>query len=242
MAEAVILAGGSGKRLTHFLTRGGPKSMVAVAGAPLLWYLLTWLEREVAVSRIILACGHRVEEIRDFVGDGRDWDKPIALTEEKTRLGRGGAIKNALRDRLETNDEPVVVVNGHIITNLRLAPMIAAHRRSGAKVTLLVSSVHNCWGVVDVDEDQHVVAYREKPVLNEMINVGVYILTPRQDLLLSLPERGDWEDDFLPALAREGKLAAYQDPTCFWATIDNPHDIFDTEERLQEFIRVGLFG
>jgi mannose-1-phosphate guanylyltransferase len=242
MAEAIILAGGSGKRLTHFLTRGGPKSMVSVAGAPLLWYLLTWLESQRTVTRILVACGHRVEEIRDYIGDGRDWKKPIVLIEERSRLGRGGAIKNALRDRLETNEEPVVVINGHIITNLHLDTMIQEHRESGAEVTLLVSQVHNFWGVVHTDEQQRVVSYEEKPIQKELINVGVYVLTPRQDLLLALPERGDWEDEFLPSLARAGKLRAYQDPACFWATIDNPRDIFDTEERLQEFIRAGLFG
>jgi mannose-1-phosphate guanylyltransferase len=216
--------------------------MVSVAGAPLLWYLLTWLESQQAVKRVLLACGHRVEEIREFIGDGREWKKPIVLIEERSRLGRGGAIKNALRDRLETDEEPVVVINGHIITNLHLDPMIHVHRRSGADVTLLVSHVHNSWGVVHVDERQRVVSYEEKPIQPDLINVGVYVLTPRQELLLTLPERGDWEDEFLPMLAQRGKLRAYQDPACFWATIDNPRDIFDTEERLQEFIRAGLFG
>jgi mannose-1-phosphate guanylyltransferase len=199
MAEAIILAGGSGKRLTHFVTRGGPKSMVSVA-------------------------------------------KPIVLVEEKTRLGRGGGIKNALRNRLTADEEPVVVVNGHIITNLQLEPMLKAHRASGAAVTLLVSQVHNMWGVVHMGENDQVAVYEEKPVQPDLINVGVYVLTPQQKLLLRLPERGDWEDDLLPALAKEGKLRAYRDPSSFWATIDNPRDIFDTEERLQEFIRAGLFG
>ncbi len=242
MAEAIILAGGSGKRLTHFLTRGGPKSMVAVAGAPLLWYLLTWLESQQEISRILIACGHRFEDIRDYIGDGREWAKPIVLIEERSRLGRGGGIKNALRNRLIADEEPVVVVNGHIITNLQLAPMLAAHRQSGAAVTLLVSQVRNLWGVVHVSADGHVSAYEEKPIQPDLVNVGVYVLTPDQKLLLRLPERGDWEDNLLPALAAEGRLRAYQDSSCFWATIDNPRDIFDTEERLQEFIRAGLFG
>jgi mannose-1-phosphate guanylyltransferase len=242
MAEAIILAGGSGKRLTHFLTRGGPKSMVTVAGAPLLWYLLTWLESQSCITRILLAVGHRLEDIRDYVADGREWRKPIVLVEEPMRLGRGGAIKNALRNRLDVDQEPVVVVNGDIITNLQLAPMLAHHTRSAAAVTLLVSQVRNCWGVVHVGDNGMVTDYAEKPVQPDLINVGVYILTPHQKMLLRLPERGDWEDDFLPDLAREGQLRTYQDPACFWATIDNPRDIFDTEERLQEFIRAGLFG
>jgi len=242
MAEAIILAGGSGRRLTHYLTRGGPKSMVTVAGAPLLWYLLTWLESQSPITRILLACGHRFEEIRDYISDGREWGKPIVLIEEKTRLGRGGAIKNALRNRLVASEEPVVVINGDIITNLQLEPMITAHRESGAVVTLLISRVRNTWGVVHADDRGWVTSYSEKPLQPDMINVGIYVLTPNQKLLLRLPERGDWEDEFLPALAQEGKLRAYHDPACFWATIDNPRDIYDAEERLQEFIRAGLFG
>jgi NDP-sugar pyrophosphorylase family protein len=120
--------------------------------------------------------------------------------------------------------------------------MIEQHIHSTAAVTLLVSQVRNCWGVVHLGEGGAVTGYAEKPVQRDMINVGVYVLSPQQKLLLRLPERGDWEDDFLPTLAKEGRLRAYQDPACFWATIDNPRDIFDTEERLQEFIRSGLFG
>ncbi len=242
MAEVIILAGGSGRRLTYYFTRGGPKSMVPVAGAPLLWFILSWLESQEVISRILIACGHRFEDIRDYIGDGRDWTKPIVLIEEKTRLGRGGAVKNALRNRLVSDPEPVVVVNGDIVTNLQLAPMIAAHKASQADITVLVTRVHNACGVVYLDDNGQVTAYREKPVQPELINAGVYVLTPSQMLLLRLPERGDWEDEFLPALAQEGKLGAYQDNACFWSTIDNPRDIFDTEERLQEFIRRGLFG
>jgi mannose-1-phosphate guanylyltransferase len=242
MAEAIILAGGSGRRLTHYLTRGGPKSMVTVAGAPLIWYLLTWLESQSAITRVLLAVGHRMEDIRDYIADGREWSKPIVLIEEHSRLGRGGAIKNALRNRLEADEEPVVVINGDIITNLDLAPMITDHKQTGATVTILVSQVRNNWGVVTSADNGWATSYEEKPLQPCLINVGVYVLTPHQKLLLRLPERGDWEDDFLPKIAAEGKLRAYQDASCFWATIDNPRDIFDTEERLQEFIRVGLFG
>lgn len=242
MAEAIILAGGSGKRLTHFFTRGGPKSMVMVAGAPLLWYSLSWLESQPAVTRVLLATGHRLEDIRDYVGDGREWSKPIVLIEENTRLGRGGAVKNALRNRLRADQEPVIVINGDIITNLQLAPMIDRHRESGAAITLLVTQMNNACGVVHIDPEGGVIGYDEKPRQPELINAGIYVLTPTQKLLLRLPERGDWEDEFLPSLAKEGRLSIYRDKGCFWSTIDNPRDIFDTEERLQEYIRAGLFG
>jgi mannose-1-phosphate guanylyltransferase len=213
-----------------------------VAGAPLLWYILAWLDSQPCINRIIIACGPKFEDIRDYISDARVTRKPIHLIDERTRLGRGGAVKNALRSRQMSGLDPVVVINGDIITNMELGTMIEAHQASDKEVTVLVTRVRNAYGVVRTDASGQATCYEEKPLQPELINAGVYVLTPSQKLLLRLPEMGDWEDDLLPALAREGKLGIYEDNSHFWVTIDNPRDIFDAEERLLEFIREGLFG
>ena len=93
--EAIILAGGKAERLGD-AAGGRPKALVDVAGTPLAGYQVARLVRA-GVSRVIVSCaaGQGEEFERELAGLGAE----IAIAEEQERLGRGGGIKFAARQR-----------------------------------------------------------------------------------------------------------------------------------------------
>src|SRR3989344_9543197 len=88
MIEAIVLAGGLGKRMRP-LTEDIPKCLVSVAGKPLLDYQLERL-RKAGIEKIIVACGYKWEKIKQIYGSS------VIYSVEKEPLGTGGAVKKAL--------------------------------------------------------------------------------------------------------------------------------------------------
>jgi D-glycero-alpha-D-manno-heptose 1-phosphate guanylyltransferase len=89
MKQAAILAGGRGTRLSHVF-RDIPKSMVPVAGRPLLEIVVETLAQQ-GIRELVLFTGFQAEQIESYVGDGRRWDISIRYVTEKSPMGTAAA-------------------------------------------------------------------------------------------------------------------------------------------------------
>src|SRR3989344_2000647 len=134
--SAIILAGGKGERLRP-LTNHKPKVMVDVAGKPILLWQIEWLKSH-GITNFVLTVSYKYEVIQDFIGDGSKLGIKVSYSIEDTPLGRGGAIKKALKDPLVSREQNVVVTNGDVVTRFDLSKMMALHEREKALVTLLL--------------------------------------------------------------------------------------------------------
>jgi NDP-sugar pyrophosphorylase family protein len=225
--HAIILAGGKGERLRPY-TEDRPKPMVEVLGVPILAYQLHWLQAQGATD-VVMACGYRHEVIRDYFGTGEKWGLRIAYSVEEQPLGRGGAIKRAY----SLFDQPpplTVATNGDIITNLRLPPLLARHREGNALATVVLTPYVSGYGLVEVNADDHVIAFHEKPTLPYWINAGIYVLS--REAVEMFPDVGDHETTTFPRLAEQRRLAAYRSRD-YWHTVDTVKDLTEVNRELE---------
>ena len=226
---ALILAGGKGERLRP-LTDTLPKPMAPVAGRPILEHQLEWLT-EAGVDSVVFLAGYRWDAIRAHFGDGARHGVRASYSVESSPLGRGGAIK--LGYPLATgDDDPVVVLNGDIITRQPLQEIIDFHRESPARtkgpcVTLMAVPMVSPYGLVDMDESGSVVGFREKVELPHWINGGVYVID--RQVFAEFPDLGDHEVETFPNLAQEGRIAAFRSRS-FWTSIDSFKDLREAED------------
>ncbi len=225
--HAIILAGGRGERLRPF-TEDRPKPMVEVLGVPILAYQLHWLQTQ-GITDVIMACGYRHDVITDYFGTGEKWGLRIAYAVEAEPLGRGGAIRHAYA-QLADAPELVVGTNGDIITNMQLAPMLDRHRESGNLATVVLTPYVSTFGLVDISDDDRVVAFHEKPTLPYWINAGVYLLS--RAAIQRLPEVGDHERTTFPELAAEHRLGAYRS-TAYWRSVDTVKDLSEVSREFE---------
>ena len=114
--KAVILAGGSGKRLKP-LTDELPKALLPIAGKPLLQWQIEWFHHH-GVSSILLSVGYLADKILSYFGDGSRFGVDIDYIVEDEPLGTGGGLKAALYQL--SVDEPIYVSNGDVMTDLDL--------------------------------------------------------------------------------------------------------------------------
>jgi NDP-sugar pyrophosphorylase family protein len=221
--EAIVLAGGKAERLGE-AAGGRPKSLVRVGESPLLAYQVALLVRA-GVDRVIVSCasgqGPLFEE--DLAGLGAE----ILPVEEPEPLGRGGGLRFASAARRDEGD--VYALNGDELVDLDLRALAEQHAASDAAATITVVPLESHLGIVDLDVDDTVLGFREKPRLPHWVSCGVYVLG--EEALARLPERGDHESTTFPALAAERRLRAFRHEG-IWLTVNTPKDLRTAAEHV----------
>lgn len=229
---ALIIAGGEGERLRP-LTSDRPKPMIPVAGKPILEYQIRWLARQ-GVSDVVLLCGYKAEVIQEHFGDGSRFGLRAHYSLEEEPLGRGGALKLGSR-LLPPDEELALALNGDILTNQPLKPLLRYHRRKGATATVMLTRLRSPYGITRQDRAGRIVAFQEKPLLPHWMNAGLYVLAP--EFFRRLPERGDHETTTFPELAAEGKLFGYRS-RAYWRTVDTLKDLTEAAAEVGEMAPV----
>lgn len=170
---AVIMAGGLGTRLRP-VTETVPKPMLKVAGRPILERILLQLIGH-GFRRVFIAINYLGEQIKTHFGDGKQFGCQIEYLEESTPLGTAGAL--ALLPQQPSN--PLLVMNGDLVTQADLGGLIDCHEQTGFAATVGVRRYYHRvpFGCVDVD-GARIVAIEEKPQLSRLVNTGIYALDP----------------------------------------------------------------
>ncbi|MBN1269159.1 MAG: nucleotidyltransferase family protein [Kiritimatiellae bacterium] len=170
--RAVVMAGGYGRRL-HPLTEDTPKPMLAVGDRPLLEHIVDNM-KGAGIRRVQITTHFRADDIKEHFGDGSRFGLDVEYITEDQPLGTAGAL-----GLMERPSEPVLVMNGDVLTQVDFRAMLAYHHEHEADMTVGVRQydVQVPFGVVKT-EDTRVVGIEEKPLVKFFVNAGVYLLEP----------------------------------------------------------------
>jgi len=216
---ALIIAGGEGERLRP-LTSDRPKPMIEVAGTPILEHQVRWLASQ-GVSEAVLLCGYKADVIQRHFGDGSRFGLRVHYSLEEEPLGRGGALKLGSR-LLPPGEDTAIALNGDILTNQPLAPLLRYHQRKNAAATVMLTPLRSQYGIARLDRGGRITTFDEKPLLPHWINAGLYVVS--REFLRRLPDRGDHETTTFPELAAEGRLFGYRS-RAYWRSVDTFKDL-----------------
>jgi dTDP-glucose pyrophosphorylase len=200
----VLMAGGLGMRLRP-LTNDTPKPMLSVGRKPVLESIVESLSDQ-GFYNFYLAVNYLAEKIESHFEFGSDRKVKIQYLREKDRMGTAGALSLLP----EKPNEPILVVNGDIVTNVDYRAILAFHREHQAVATMCVREhlYQVPYGVVNVDK-AHIRDLEEKPTQRYLINAGIYVLNP--DVLDLLDPSGaiDMTDLFTMLIDQERTVVAF---------------------------------
>ena len=223
---ALTIAGGRGERLRP-LTDGICKPMVPVNGAPLLQHQAHWL-CENGVTDIVFLTGYRAEQVKGHFGDGSRFGFHAHYSPEDQPLGRGGAVKQGM-GLVPKNSEDVIVVNGDVLSDQPLAPLIQQRREHGAAAAITLIPYVSSFGVVLVSDDGVVTSFAEKTELPFWINGGIYVFEREIENLL--PDVGDHETTTFPQLVSEERMRAVKS-SANWISVDSHKDLREAQDMM----------
>lgn len=223
--RALILAGGKGTRLRP-LTVYTPKPIVPVLNRPFLAYQLELLQKAGIVD-ITLSLSYQPDKIEAVLGDGSEYGVKLNFVTEPSALGTAGAVRYAI----DSSKEPILVLNGDILTDLDLSKMIAAHTERRDAITIALARVADPskYGLVATKEDGSVESFVEKPAdgtyqgSTNTINAGIYIIEPSVLAMIPRGANSSFEYDIFPkALDAGSSFSGFVMEENYWQDIGTP--------------------
>jgi len=234
--QAVIIAGGKGTRLRP-LTYGCPKPMLPLVDRPFLEWMINRC-REASVTDILLNVQYHSQQVIDYFGNGDRFGVKIRYVEESTPLDTAGAIK--LAEPYFTG-ESLIVFNADILTNLDLTALIKFHKDHQADATLTLTRVTDItpFGLVEINNENQVQAFREKPNAEQAIkflaqgintiNAGTYVLEPKIFDIYPTGEPLSFERKVFPnVLERDMKMMGFVWDG-YWMDMGTPEKYFQAQ-------------
>jgi len=228
--QAVIMAGGSGTRLRP-LTDEVPKPMLPVGDRPLMELIIEQL-RQTGIRRVNITTHYRPEKIMSYFGSGKELGVELNYVAEERPLGTAGAL-----GLMDSPEEPLLVINGDILTRVNFRAMLDYHREHGADLTVAVRKydLQVPYGVVEC-EGHNVSRLREKPSLSFLVNAGIYLLEPVVHRYIPNGQHLDMTD-LIEGLIVKGRTVVSFPVVEYWLDIGEHADY----ERAQEDVRNGRF-
>ena len=237
--KAMIFAAGLGTRLFP-LTNDKPKALVEVAGKTLLQRAVEYVSF-FGFKDIIINTHHFADKIEQFVENHRFEGVKITLSHEPDLLDTAGGLAKAASF---FDEEPFLIYNVDIVTDIDLGAMLEYHKNSGADVTLAVQKrttsryllfddERNLKGWINKSTGEKILCETQiGGTLHELAFGGIHIFSPR--ILPLLGEVRKWSlVPFYLQIAGEVKIKAYEiNNDNFWFDCGKPETLKACEQRL----------
>lgn len=171
--KVVLMAGGMGTRLFPF-TENCPKPLLDVAGKPILEWIMTNMMTS-GFTDFVISVNYKANMIKQYFGNGSRWGASISYVEESEKMGTAGSLSLMK----EMPEEPMIVMNGDIISFTNFSAVVDEHIRNHADMTVCSQNYEYQvpYGVINIESDR-VVAISEKPKHSVLISAGIYVISP----------------------------------------------------------------
>ena len=215
--SAVVMAGGQGTRLRP-LTEHTPKPMLPVGEKPVIERIVGQL-RDAGIRQVHLATHYKADIFAEYFGNGAAFGVAINHVAEEEPLGTAGVL-NTLRN----SKEPLLVVNGDILTRLNYRALVSFHRDNHADMTVGLRryDISIPYGVVQTDGIV-VQGVQEKPTQKVFVNAGIYLVEPAAAKYVPSGRRFDMTD-LIAALVAGGRRVVGFPISEYWLDIGRPDD------------------
>ena len=235
--KVVLLAGGFGTRISEE-TENKPKPLAEIGGAPILWHIMKEYSYYGHTDFIICA-GYKQHMIKEWfadyflrvcdvtfdltqgnkviIHDQRMEPWKITVVDTGLHTMTGGRIR---RIRKYVDGAPFLLTYGDGVCDVNIEKLIQYHEANGKIATLTTVLQQPSKGVLDVNKQGAVKAFREKKSNDgAIINAGYMVLEPAIFQYLS-DDTTIFEEQPMEKLASEGELMSYRH-TGFWQCMDS---------------------
>lgn len=228
--RAVILAGGKGTRLKPYTTCL-PKPLMPIGGEmPILEIVIKQLKQH-GFNHITLSVNHLANIIMAFFQDGRKWGIKIDYSQEDKPLGTIAPIK-----LIPDLPDDFLIMNGDVFTDINYTDVCNYHLKNNNDITVSTykRDIKIEFGEVNIDTENKITGFKEKPTYYYQVGMGVNILNKR--ILDVIPENQHYGFDnlILDGMKRKLKIMGYRF-SGLWYDIGRPYDYDKVNEEWDDF-------
>lgn len=244
--KAVILAGGFGTRISEE-SQFKPKPMLEIGGMPILWHIMKEYSHY-GINEFVICAGYKQHVIKEWFADyflhtsditfdftqgnkiivhdkrAEQWKVTVVDTDLNTMTG--GRIK---RIKNYVEDETFLLTYGDGVSDVDISKLIEFHKNHGKCVTLTTVSVEQQKGVLDVDSQGVISAFREKDDEDGTVINGGYMVCNPGIFHYLVDDTTVLEKEPMKKLAEDGQLMGFYHDG-FWQCMDTKREKDKLEE------------
>lgn len=232
--KTIILCGGQGTRMREE-TEYRPKPLVEVGGRPILWHIMK-MYAHYGFNDFVLCLGYRGNMIKDyflqyeamnndftislgerekieFHGAHNEQGFRVTLADTGLHTMTGGRVQKAAK---YVDDDIFLLTYGDGVADVDISKVVEFHHSHGKLATLTAMSPASRYGIMELDSNNGVQQFAEKPKSEGWANAGFFVLNRKVFDYLDGPEC-IFEKDPLERLAKENQLVAYKHDGFFYS-------------------------
>ena len=220
---ALVLCGGKGERLRP-LTESIPKPLVHLKGRPILSYLLDHIGK-FGIADVVIAAGFQAEKIHEFFANHhRDLNVTIVDSGDVDIIERIKACAPLIQGDF-------FLMYGDTLADVDLCRLQEFHFAHDAKATITLYPLKSQFGLATLDRDGYITSFREKPTLDQWINIGNFYFDSE---VISWMKDFSGYAAFLQFLGAQRKLKGYRHQGIH-ITVNTLRELEEAEENIHEF-------
>lgn len=236
--QLIILAGGRGTRISEE-SIVKPKPLIEIGGMPIIWHIMK-IYSSFGINDFIICCGYKGYLIKEYFSNfylhssdvtislknnnikihkkiSEDWNITLIDTGEDTQTG--GRI---LRTK-DYVDNQFCLTYGDGLANVNIKKLLSFHSSHKKLATMTVVQPLGRFGAVEVDSDNNVNNFKEKPKGDgQWVNGGFFVLSKKIFSFLK-DDNSIWEKESLEELSKRKELKSFKHKE-FWCPMDTLRD------------------
>jgi len=231
--KAIILSAGLGTRLKS-LTEKRPKALMPIVNRPVIARNIDYLKAH-GFKDIGVNAHHHYRQIVDYLNKDVSFGVDLDVRVEKEILGTGGAIKN-FSDFY--GEEPFIVINVDILSDINLSTAYKYHLDSGNIATMVLHD-YEPFNQIMVNNNSVIDIARQKGP-GRFAFTGIHIMDP--EILSYIPGSGysDIIDCYNTLISSGATIGAYIAENHYWRDIGTPESYISANRELLGFEHQSL--
>lgn len=243
--KTVLLAGGLGHRLSDEGNRI-PKPLTEVGNIPIIEHIMN-IYSNFNYNEFIICLGFKGNLIKQYFINYYLYNNNISvnlklncieyenikkdffirLIDTGIKTATGKRLKN-VKKYIKNNTFFLNYSDG--LSDINLSELLKFHKSHGKLVTITTVKPKGAFGVVEIDNDNNIINFQEKPIdHNTYINAGYMVVEPGALNYIDNNKNEWWESDVIPKLVKDKQVKAYIHEGNFKA-LDSPKDKIELEE------------
>ena len=218
--QVVVLCGGKGTRLNEY-TEKIPKPLIEVGNKPILWHIVQ-MYKSYGCKDFIFCLGYKGDKIKQYFKK----IKNVKIHFEDTGLDTNKADRIKMVRHL-IKDDDFFVTYGDDLSDVNINKLQQFHKKNKKIVTLTAVNPESQYGILDLNNKDEVIGFKEKPKLDKFINGGFYIFNKK--IFRYMKKGYDLERDVLKDLAKSKQIAAFRHKG-FWKCMNTLKDVIELNE------------
>lgn len=236
--KVVIWAGGLGTRISEE-SHLKPKPMIEIGGKPILWHIMK-IYSHYGYNDFIICAGYKKEVIKEFfnnymvynhdvtfdfkekktiIHDDKIDDWKVTIVDTGLSTGTAGRLKKVQK---YIGNEPFLVTYGDAVADVNIPELVKYHESHGKYATVTTVTLAQTKGVLNVDDNGNILAFREKEQEDAaLINGGFMVMQP--EIFDYIDDDGLMDFELLKQLSEKGQVKAYLHEG-FWQCMDTQRE------------------